>query len=785
MQFWLSLLLLSTTLYSLELSVQTGRENQDEFSILHLKDSERFLCEAEKDDFDLITGVICAFNKRPIQTFSNLENNFFSVSSKVQKDTFFVIIKPRKKMLLKAIHYDLLYDNEIFQVKDNYASHWNIIGYKEEPPFMQKEKRKNTQINFPVPFAKSEYPYVGGLDILGNPIHMTRVKDVSDYLKIKQNFKEKRYDQVLAMIDEVLEEFPDTIFKSELMLYQIRSYHEKGEAEPLISVAKQFIRAYSSDINMAEVLADTANAYSKIALYTDADYFFDRLFDEHKESPFHDLGLIYKAQQLQSAGNNKKALGYYERALRHSADRDIAALAAYQIILLDLEYGRAKQATKNVKMILDGHRSYFASRQLESIEMAMKFSSYDDYQTAADIAGAVLEKMDRSDDEYETLLKNRAVWLSDTKHKEEALELFNAYLERYKYGEYVEEIKRRKDALFFDVSDDNTTQKLEHFSLLMNKYAGDTIAQRALYEKAKLLYEVHKYQEVLDLQDDLAILDPALYEESESLIENSALALIQDFLRNKACINVVNLSKNYDINLSMEWDDELYECYISAGNYDKAKDIAQSHIKSKNYQERISWLERYTKIDFALGNYTEVVDAAKELIALRSDESKNIETYRLLFDASQRLGEFDTILQSIQKIEALVGLNYDDIERYTQMVTLAKNSKDDVMLRSYASKVMKLQEKAKSYTQSPYIEFTLTQAFLGNSKDEEALKILQSLDERNLTKGKRSRQKYLMGTLYQKVDQLEKSKKAYEESIAVDANSSWANLAKDALKLLP
>ncbi len=412
---------------------------------------------------------------------------------------------------------------------------------------------------------------------------------------------------------------------------------------------------------MAEVLADTANAYSDISLYTDADYFYDRLFDEHKESRYRHLGLIYKAKQLQNSGNNKKALIYYKRALKQSNELDIAALAAYQIALLELEFGHAKKADKYFKIILEGDRNYFITRKNESIDLAERLSSYSNYQSAADIAGSLLEYMEKDDENYEILLKNRGIWLSETQNKEEALEVFNTYIIRYKYGEYLEEVKRRKDALFFDVPDVNATQQLEHFDILMNKYSGDTIATRALYEKAQLLFKFEKYQDVLDLKNDLDTLDPTLYENTEQLIEDSAEGLMEEFLEKKQCVKVVDLSKNYDINLSMEWDAELYKCYIGAGDFDKAKDIAQSHIKSKDIEERIAWLERYTKIDFALGNYTEVVDAATELILLRSDENENIDTYRLLFDAGQRLGDFDTLLDAIQKIEALLGLDYNYI----------------------------------------------------------------------------------------------------------------------------
>jgi len=782
--YLLLLLLLFQSLFSLELSIQTGREDQEEFSILHLKNSERFLCQAEKSDLGVTTSVICAFDKRPIKSFSKIQNNFFTVTSKIKDKTFFIIIKPHKKMLLKAIHYDLLYDNELYQVEDDYAKHWNVIGYDKKIPFIEKNRDTKSSINFPVPFVHSEYPYVGGLDILGNPIHMTRVKDVSDYLQIKKLYRAKRYDLALELIDGILQNFPDTIFKSELMLYQIRCYHEKKEAEPLIHIAKQFIREYSSDINMAEVLADTANAYSMIALYTDADYFFDRLFDEHKESSFYDLGLIYKAQQLENAGNSTKALVFYKKALNRSKKVEIAAQAAYQIILLELENGRSKNVKKYVKLILNGDKEYFYKRLQESINLAMKLTTFNDYQSAADIAGALLEYMDKGDDAYEELLKNRGIWLSETKNKDEALKIFNQYLGRYKFGQYVDEVKRRKDALFFDVSDENSTQKLEDYNLLINKYQGDSIAQRAIYEKAKLLYEMSRYQEVLDMKDTLLSLDPAIYKDTQELIENAAIGLMKISLKNRECVKVVDLSKNYDINLSVKWDSDLYNCYIDAGDYDKAKVIAHSHIRSKDFSERISWLQRYIKIDFELGNYTEVVDAAKELISLRNDDSKNIDTYRLLFDAAQRLNDSDNMIYAIGKIEELAGLEYIDIERYTQMLTFAKNRKDDLMIRNYSQKIMKLQEKAGSYTQSPYVEFILAQSYIQNSKSSKALEVLKTLDRRDISKSSRSRQKYLMGTLYQKLGDNAESKKSFEESIAVDNNSSWAKLAKDALKLL-
>ena len=181
---------------------------------------------------------------------------------------------------------------------------------------------------------------------------------------------------------------------------------------------------------------------------------------------------------------------------------------------------------------------------------------------------------------------------------------------------------------------------------------------------------------------------------------------------------MVTLSENYDINLSAKWDEGLYDCFMAAGNFESAKQIATSHLQSKNYDERVSWLKRYLKIDFSLGNYTAASDAARELIALQGVDRDDLNgpIYRLLFDASQRLGDAERMIDAIAKVERIYGVDYGDIERYTQMVTLSKDKKDDVMLENFASKVLQLQERAQSFTQTPYIEFTLTQALMDNSK---------------------------------------------------------------------
>jgi tetratricopeptide (TPR) repeat protein len=157
---------------------------------------------------------------------------------------------------------------------------------------------------------------------------------------------------------------------------------------------------------------------------------------------------------------------------------------------------------------------------------------------------------------------------------------------------------------------------------------------------------------------------------------------------------------------------------------------------------------------------------------------------RTLFDASQRSGDEIGMIKNIKGCETLFGTDFKDIERYSAMVTLGVKRKDEAMVQSYAAKVMNLQKRTSTYTQSPFVEFTLAQSTMNQDKNKEALEALKSLDARKLTPEKRSRQKYLIGSLLMKMKRNNEAKIAFNESIKVDKKSAWGKLASDALGLL-
>jgi hypothetical protein len=777
-------LTLISNIYALEISIDVAKDDFKRYSTLKLKDSTPFLCQEHKDDFFVTTEVICAFTKKPFKIVKDIQNDFFKIETFVKKETYFIRIKPYHKIKLIGDVFDLTKDKSVYQADVTISKRWTIIGYSEKLPLINERPKADISINFPFYLAKNSLPYVGSLDIKGNPVYIQKIGDVTDYLKVKKYYKEKKYERCMDIVDDILQNYPNTLFKAELIYYKIKLYSKLEDYDNVIENAKEFLREYSSSDNIAEVLALTAKAYAKIGMSTDAEYFFDRLFSEHANSKFALWGYIYKGETLEASGNMSQALKFYKKALYTTKDLDIAADAAYHIALARFDYS-IKDSSKYIDKIIEAKPSFFTQNYEESKVLMNRYADQEAYLTAAKIAGALLNSISPAYDDYELFLSNEALWLSKTSEKKEALKALNRYIKAFPDGDYINKVELAKDALFFDTSDANSTAKLAEYDKLIETYSNDSIGQRAIYEKAKLLLDKKMYFELLSFKDKLMTLDSEKYKDRDQLIKDAAIGVMKISLEKKECKEVLTVSNEYNITLSDKWDDGIYECAMKGGDYVLSKSIAKRNLNSKKLEERKKWLYRYIRVDFATGNYSELIDASKELIVLIKD-SKNSqynEVYRYMFDTYERLEQKEKMIEAMSKIEKEFGDNYKDIERYVALVSIGNELNDDNMVIKYATKVLKIQKESSSSAQSPYVEFTLYQAYMNKEEFQKALDTISILDNIELSKSDRAREKYLKGTVLSRLWRDTDADVAYDESIAADKDSAWAKLAQSAKNL--
>jgi len=780
------LTLFSFHVFALEISLQGAKENHLPYSTFHIKDSEKFLCQEFRNDFDAVSKIVCAFSKSPSQKIKKLQNNFFEIDTETKKETFFLVIKPFHKMKLFPMVYDLKKEDTTFSADIKLSDHWMIVGYVDEMPLLQKHEYSEAAINFPFTYSEDMLPYVGSLDMKGNPVHIKKVGDVTEYLKIKKLYQEKNYEFTLELINEIMKEYPNSLFRAELLFYKIRVFSKLQENEKVIEAAKEYLREYSSDENVAEVLSLIARAYSKLGISSDADYFFDRLFNEHADSVYSYWGYIYMAESLELSGSSTRARGLYEKVLSKSDDVDVAAEAAFRLAQNHMSNSNAKEAALQIEKIIKAKPKYFSDTDIyRSMDMMYDLADNSEFAQAAGIAKALFENIEPTQDVYEELSRNIGIWLSKTSMKKEALEALNKYLERFGGGMYAEEVQIAKDSLFFDVSDENASVKFETYEKLMDEYENDSIGNKAIYEKAKLLLQNERFAEALAMEQELLNLNQQEYSDVQELVTQAAIGTMKDALKAKECNDVLVISSQYKIELSDEWDDGVYECAMKGADFGLAKKMADKNLKSKDIAQRKKWLYRYIKVDFATGNYSNVIEASKELVALIKDdeESQYKDVYRTLFDTYHRLENSQKMIEAVVDLNKAYKDDYRDIERYVAVMAVGGEIKDNNMVIEYGEKIMSIQQSSDSYAQSPFVEFALYQAYVDKENYNRALEVIRSLDTLDLSASQRARQKYLLGSVLEKLWRDDESQKAYQEAIDADPASAWAELAKSAARL--
>ncbi|MDD5211723.1 MAG: tetratricopeptide repeat protein [Sulfuricurvum sp.] len=785
MKHWL-LLSLWLPLSALDLSIQSGKEGSKPYSILHIRDTSSFVCQENRNDFDEIIRIECPIQKASSTSFPPINNTHFTVQYQKTNSGYTIVITPKTKIALYSDGFDLRKDPQMYVSTEKPTKHWSMIGYSGKIPMLEVQNENPNALNLPIRSAKETYPYVGGLDLKGNPIAMKRVQDVTDYMELKKAYKNEDYSKTLSLAKKTLEKYPNTIFKNELLLYQIRALHFMGDNEQLLPLSKQFIRQYSNDSGIAEVLAYAGDSYAKIGQGADSEYFFNRLFTEHENSPFATEGMFLKAQQLEGSGKPKSAAAYYKIVLQKTKDIELASSAAFKLANMKIAFGHLDEAKEYVEKIVRANPNYFSKMRKQSEIMINTYAENKDQKTAAKITLCLMDKSIKKSDEHQQLLKNLGLLYASAGEKDKALKRFDEYLKMYPYGAGYEEVKRAKDGLFFEKTEPKGEAGIKKYNDLIDHYGNDPVGQKALYKKAQLLLKEEKYQEVLAIENDLYRLNSKEFPEASGIIGKSAIALTKKKLEALQCSEAMTLHKMYRIKLEPQWDGLTFDCALRMGNFPVAKKIATPHLKASTIAERELWLTRMTKVYFELGEYKEALRSGKEAVALLEAQKnpKLSDVYRTLFDTAQRMGDDVRMIEYIKGCESTFGTDFKDIERYTQMVSVGLRQKDDLLVQNYANRVMTLQNRTKTYTQSPFIEFTFAQSLMNQEKNNDALKILESLTPRKLNTQQRSRQQYLIGSLAMKLDKTAQAKAAFSASIKIDAKSAWGKLAKDALRLL-
>lgn len=788
MKRYILTLTLAINLFGLEVFVNSAVEDKKPYSILHLMDEEAFNCSSTEDEHANTIEVTCTFKKVPNNTlFNESKSQFFTLKRESFGGRFLIRIIPTKKAKLYQANFDLKKSDNIDSNYQQYSTHWFVIGYSDYIPFLKKPK--DDGINFPVSISSVDTPFIGPLDINKNPIFLNDRTDVTYYLDIKKDLQAEEYKGVVESVDEILREYPNTMFKSDFVLYKLRALANiEDMSDELIEIAKVWIKQYSSNEAIPEVLLLMAKGYLKLGINSEAEYFFDRIITEHFESKFAKLALVHLGDDKFSNGATSSAVELYEKALYSTKDVEVATIAALRLATLHLRDNKKKLAKEFYDKVINANMPYIIKDDKKGYELAKELGEKELFSVSKKIGLALLEKIDdnRMNDLFEPVVKDTAYWLEKDGDYKEAYELYHKYLNTFAFGDFTSFVELRLDNLFFEMGDSNVTKTLAKYDELMEQYAGGEIANKALYKKVKLFLDLKRYEDVLSLEDKLADLDDNIAPDKNETIITAVTNLAINRVEETKCRDAMKYIGNYGITLSEDYDKELAYCAINTADYDLVIKLSERNLDSKNLNEKLEWMMLYIKALTKVRDYYKAIDLGRDILKLSSmlgkDEYKR-EIYYSIFEATKNLKKEDKLIEVAREIEEEFEGDFKNIDIFKSMIKIGTKRNDDMLVSTYAKKIIDLQNKFKSFIESPQIELLYIQSLMDLNKLNEVIEFSKK-EPNKLTDSSKIRFNYLLGVTYQKLNMQKEAKAKFSECTTINADSSWKKLCQEALKLM-
>ncbi len=787
----LLLIFFTTQLFSLTIVLNSAKASGKPYAVLHIEDSELVNCQTLPQDLDKEV-YLCKFNKIVKTPIDAKKMPLVDIDFLEKEKEFYIRITPKVKSHILKVQTPLYKSKEVSSnnVK-KLVNHWSIFLY--EKPLYPSDPISES-INFPVIFSKNLKPSIGALDLNGAPISYVQSKDIGLYLDLKRKYKNKKYLDVIEDSKDTVGKYPNTIFKSEFLLYRLRALSigldeniariaNSYDRNEIVSEGKAWIKAFPSDSNIPEVLMLIAKAYLKMGFKSDANYFLDILISEHENSSFTKKAILVFADSLYNSRKKDKAIKLYLDVLYSAKDLDIASEAAIRLSDKEINRGKNKEAKIYLLKVLDANKEYLLKDKKESYKLAKKLALNGLYNTAAKVADVILSGMKKRDEIREDVLKDSGIWHAKANDVEEAYNMLEKYLKEYKYGNYREEVQAALDELFFELKETNTTKLAKYYDELIKKY-NNKIGDRAVLEKAKLLLSQKRYADVLKMQKSLEYASDNNSTVKEIIQAASALTKIS--LKNSDCDSAVGFIEKYSLELNKFDKDLTFNCLIRTSRYAKAKELSEQYIKIGSLKNRKIWLENYILALYRLNKYKKVEEVGDDILKISKSikENPSRDTLQMIFFSYIKLAKFEKAIEIAKYIDKLAPNDLKNADVFIEIIKRAKDDRNDLLLVEYANKIIALQKKYKANAYTPEVELSLIGALQRLDRVKDALTIAEELIGKEISLKQKIRAYYSAGELSMKLNQNSKAKEYFTKCKNINVDSSWKDICEQNLKLL-
>lgn len=767
-----------------ELVLNTGRNANTPFAILHLNNEQNFTCieqEREPRNFFVceIAGVVD--NELKKQKF-----DFFDLDFQKNEQNTRIFIYPKTPVKRYNLSQKIFNEHDIKgNLNDTNSTSFSFI-FSAEIPFI----KEYNGLNFDIVFPNVNNPVVGALDLDSNPVVVPQSGDINTFLRIKTEYEQENYPQVITDATHAITRYEGSIFMNEFMLYRLRAqnqlytnspdFRNQNELEAMIDEAKVWNRQFASDKNYPEVLYITLRAYIAMEQRSNADYTLQILRTEHDGHYFTELALLDYADYLLRLGNKAGAKRIFDDLYYKSKNVNIATRAGLSIARLALNEKDNAKAIELINTVMKSNKNYFSQDKDVALELAKLLYDGENFALSAEIYELAFVGKKESDADYEQVLRALALAMSKTQNYEKAKQYLDLYRQDYANSEHIALIKEAYDNVFFNIPDNNSSFLHARYKELMSEYANE-IAAKALIADVKLYYDENNTAAVMDYKEQIEKYDNA---ELKNLLESSAVSALNAYLRADDCIKATALNEaysTYDLGQKIYSKKALLGCFKRTLRTTQAKAYID---KNRNEDEIFYDLER-AELDLNDKEYKAALALSNAVLnsrTLKSEEEKHKANY-LKFLAQLRSGDYNSAVATLKVLDSFP-MDYKMVELYNEFLSYCTENNLTTTILTYAPKAIDFQNLKGVNVYTPELEFMYLSALNKSNQDGIALEVLRDLLKVNLKAEDKARALYTQSQIFERRGDRNAQRQSLNQCVQMAEISSWQSLCRDRLDLL-
>lgn len=748
-------------LLALHLEVDYAVEQNKRFSILTIKHDTAFPCIENRDINDSVVFIECVIDKTPNTSFPKQNLEFFDIYNEVKNNKFHLFIKANKKIRLFANAFDLKKDFAIPKERPKTSQNWQIVGFESEIPFLSNNIYYG--LNFPVNIADSTLPNIGELNIDATPLTFEDGADLNAFLTLQNNFLNKNYAEVINTADVILEDYANSIFTRDAKLYKIRAMDKNNDfPDDIIALAKDWVKSYGTDTNIPEVLYIIGDNYSKLRIYTEARYYFNRILEEFEDSKYAEFALVGMAKNTAINGDKKQSATLYAKAYQNAKDLDTASFVALSWANFSLNNDDKQNAKNLISKVINANPKYFLDDINKSAENFAFWADNGLYDLSAKAGNSMLKSLE-NDSFKENLMLNVANWFELADMPSDSYRVNSEFLTIFTDSKEKDSVKKRSDNLLFLLDEGDLEKQIAQYDYIIATYPQSDNAKLAYEKKAKNLFDLGRYEEVLALKEHLQKDDESVKKSYSTLIEQS-----------QSCDDIIPLwTQSHAITNNGKF---VFECLYNAKLFNEAK-ILSSAILPNAKNEKILWLYNEARVNYALNDFKKATLSSRDVMSLAKDSTMKINAGNILFFSNVKLNNKNEAVSVFNELLKIAPNHIKLIPLQNQMLHYALNDNDNIAIEKYAKDLCNLQNRHKSYEFSPFAELSYADVLFRDNRFSQMLKVLENL--RNANSSETQKAHYLRGSAYYELGNAKQAKAEFEKCVKIEGD--FNALCKEAL----